>query len=58
MWFLDQCLTDHRSILKHIFQVDQITVMFSLCKIVRIMKMDDSFFMSTNDLIWQKDTFT
>ena len=57
VWLLDQCLTDHSTILKHVLQIDQITVMFSLCKIVRIMKMDDSFFMSTNDLIWQKDTF-
>ena len=56
MWFLDQCLTDHRSILKHIFQIDQITVMFSLCKIIGIMEMDNSLFMCSYDLLRKKYT--
>ena len=56
MRFLNHRFADHRSVLKHILQVDQITVMFLLCKIIHIMEMDDSFFMCTYNLFRQKDT--
>ena len=56
MWLFDQCLTDNRTILEHIFQIDQITVMLSLSKIIGIMKMNDSFLMGSYDLLWKKHT--
>ena len=34
VWFFDHCLTDDGSVLKHIFQIDQITVVLFLCKII------------------------
>ena len=34
MWLFNQSIADHRTILKHILQIDQITVMFFLCIII------------------------
>ena len=46
MWPVDFCPADDSTVLKHIFKVDQIAVVHMLCKIVGIMEMDNSFFMS------------
>ena len=56
MWFLDHRLADDSSILEHILQVDQITVVLFLCKIVHIMKMNDSFFVCTDNFLRKKDS--
>ncbi len=47
---LDQRLADHSPVLQHILQIDQVTVMFLLSKIIRIVEMDDSLFMRIHDL--------
>ena len=56
MWFLDQSLADNGSILKHVFQVNQITVMLFLCKIIRIVEMNNSFLMRFHNLIRKQNT--
>ena len=53
---LNQRFADHSAILQHILQVDQITVVFFLCKIIRIMEMNDSLLMRFHDLLRQKHT--
>ena len=56
VWFFDHCLTDDSSVLKHIFQIDQITVVLFLCKIIWIMEMNDSLFMCFYNLFRKKYT--
>ena len=56
VWLLDQCLTDNSTILKHIFQVDQITVMLSLGKIICIVEMDNAFLMGSYNFLREKYT--
>ena len=53
---LDQSLTDHRAVLQHILQVDKITVVLSLSKIIGIVEMDDPLFMRPHDLLREKDS--
>ena len=53
---LDHCLTDHRSILQHVLQIDQGTVIHMLGKVICIMKMDQTFFMCFDNLRIQQDT--
>ena len=53
---LNQRLADDRPVLKHILQVDQVAVMFLLCIIVRIMKMNDPSFMRPDNLLRKQDS--
>lgn len=39
---LNQCLADNRAVLEHILQIDQVTVMLTLCVVIGIMEMNDS----------------
>ena len=41
MRLLDHSLADDRPVLEHVLQVDQVAVVFLLCKIVRVVEMDD-----------------
>ena len=40
---VNKCFTDHRTILQHVLQIDQVTVVHMLGKIVRIMEMNQPF---------------
>ena len=53
MRFFDHRTADHRSVLQHIFQIDQTAVMHMLRKIIRIMEMDNSVFMRFHDILRQ-----
>ena len=52
---LDQGLTDDCAVLQHVFQIDEVTVMLLLGIIIRIVEMDDAFFMGPDDLGGKKD---
>ena len=56
LWCIDHSLADHRSILKHVLQVNEVTVMLSLSKIVRIMKMNDPLFVCLYNIRWKQQT--
>ena len=56
LWLLDHNVTDHCSVLKHIFQIHQTAVMHVLCKIIRIMEMNHSTLMCLNDFWRKKET--
>ena len=51
MRLFDHSLADDRPVLEHVLQVDQVAVVFPLCKIVRIMEMDDPLLMSSNQYL-------
>ena len=53
MRFFDQRIADDRTVLEHIFQIHQITIVFLLRIIIRIMKMYDPFLMGIHDLFRQ-----
>ena len=53
MWLFDQSIGDDRAILQHVFQVYQAAVIHWLGKVIRIMEMDDAFFMRIDDVFWQ-----
>ena len=53
---IDHRLADNRTVLKHVLQIDQTAVVHVLRKIIRVMKMDDSFLMRLYDLRWQKES--
>ena len=57
MGLLDQRLADDRSILQHVLQVDQVAVMLLLCKIIGVVKMNDSLFMGTHDFFRKQHAF-
>ena len=50
MRLLDQRSRDNGAVLQHILKVYQVAVMHMLSKIIRIMKMDNSFLMRLNDV--------
>ncbi len=52
----DHRLGNDRSVLKHIFQIDQAAVVHVLGKIVRIMEMDDPFFVRFHDVCRKQET--
>ncbi len=52
----DHGLGNHRTVLQHILEVHQITVVLLLGKIVRIMKMNDSLIMRIHNILRKKDT--
>ena len=56
MGFFDQSLADDRPVLEHVLQIDQVAVVFLLCKIVGVVEMDDPLLMSSNHLFRQQDT--
>ena len=51
MRFLYKCFTDYCTILKHVFQINQITVVHMLSIIVSIMEMNNTFIMSINNIL-------
>ena len=53
---LNQCLADNRAVLEHILQIDQVTVMLTLCVVIGIMEMNDSLVVSLYDLLRKKNT--
>ena len=52
MRFFNQCIIYNSSILQHIFQIPQVTVVHVLCKIICIMKMNDTCSVSFHDIMW------
>ena len=48
--------TDDRAVLQHILQIDEVTVVFLLRKIVGIMEMNDALFMCLDNILRQQDT--
>ena len=50
---VDPCPADHRSVLQHVLQIDQITVVHMLRKIIRIMEMDDPLFVRLHNITRQ-----
>ena len=56
MRLFDQSLADDRPVLEHVLQVDQVAVVFLLCKIVRVVEMDDPLLMSSNHFFRQQYT--
>ena len=57
MGLFNHGLTDNSTVLKHILQIDQITVMLLLGEIIGIMKMNNALLVSLHDLLRQKYTF-
>ena len=49
-------LRNHRSVLEHIFQVDEIAVMFFLRIVIRVMKMDNPLLMRMHDIFRKEQT--
>ena len=49
-------LTDNSSILKHILQINQITVVHVLCKIIRIMEMNQPLLVRLYNILWKQQT--
>ena len=47
----DHRLTDHRTVLQHIFQIDQVTVVLFLRKIIGVVEVDDPRLMRLHDLL-------
>ena len=56
MRFFDHCLADDRSVLKHVFEIDQIAVMFFLCIIIGVVKMNDSLIVRIHNFFRQQQT--
>ena len=54
MGLLNQGLADDSAILQHVFQVDEVAVVFPLGEIVGVMEMDDAFFMGLHDFLRQQ----
>ena len=52
----NQCAGNHRTVLEHIFQVDQIAVMHMLCEVVCVMEVDDSFVLRLDDFFREEET--
>ncbi len=49
--FFNHGLTDHRSVLQHVLQIDQVAVMLLLGIVIRIMEVDNSLFMGFHNLL-------
>ena len=56
MGLFDEGLTDDRTVLEHVLQVDQVAVVFFLCEIVGVVEVDDSLLVGSDDLLRQQDT--
>ena len=56
MGLLNQSLADDRAVLQHVFQVDEVAVVFPLGEIVGVMEMDDAFFMGLHDFLRQQQS--
>ena len=56
VWLLNHSLTDDSTILKHVFQIQQIAVMLFLSKIIRIMKMNNTFLMCFHNVFRKQNT--
>lgn len=55
LWRINRCFANH-AVLEHIFQVDQITVVHVLCKVVSIMKLKKPLFMRGHNIRRQKES--
>ena len=56
MGLLDKSTADNGTILQHILQIDQITVVHMLGKIIRVVKMDDALLMGLHDIRRKQNT--
>ena len=56
VWLLNHGFTDNSTVLEHIFQIQQVAVMLSLGKIIGVMKVDNSLFMSFYNIFRKKYT--
>ena len=56
MRFLNHGSGNNRTVLKHVFQIYQVTVMLLLCKVIRIMKMNNAGLVRIHYLFWQQNT--
>ena len=54
MGFFDHCLADDSTVLEHVFQVNEIAVMFFLREIVGIMEVNDAFIVRLDDFFRKK----
>lgn len=52
----DKSTADNGTILQHILQIDQITVVHMLGKIIRVVKMDDALLMGLHDIRRKQNT--
>ena len=53
---LDQGSADNRAVLEHVLQVHQAAVVHMLGKVIRVMEVDDAFFMGFPDIFRQQET--
>ena len=56
MRLLNKSLADYRSVLQHILQIDEVTVVFLLSKVIRIMEVDYSGIVSSGNLLRKKNS--
>ena len=54
MGLIDKGLADHRTVLQHILQIHEIAVVHVLCKVIRIVEMDQSLLICLNDFFRKK----
>ena len=55
--FVDHRLADDRAVLQHVLQIDKTAIVHMLCKIVRIMEMDNTLFMGFHNICRQQKSF-
>lgn len=56
MGLLDHGLADDGAVLQHVFQIDEVAVVFPLGEIVGVVEMDDAFFMGLHDFFRQQQS--
>ena len=57
MGLFNHCLADDGAVLQHVFQIDEVAVVFFLGKIVGIVEMDNAFVMGFHDVFGKEKTF-
>ena len=56
MGLFNEGLADDGAVLQHVFQVDEVAVVFPLGEIVGVVEMDDAFFMGLHDFLRQQQS--
>ena len=56
MRFFNHGVGNNRTVLEHIFQIDQIAVVHVLCEIVGVVEVDDTLFMRFDNIFGQQNT--
>ena len=56
MRLLDHGAGDHGAVLQHILEIHEITVVLTLCEVIRIMEVDDALAVCLRDLLREKHT--